>query len=66
MDPDPRIHLSDIEDPDHRIHLWKKWIRIRVQSESGSEYLFFDYDFFLLIPEINNLQHYDLYYCVGK
>ena len=22
--------------------------------------------FFLLIPKINNLHHYDLYYCVGK
>ena len=28
-------------------------------SGSGSEYLFFDYDLFFLIPEINNLQHYD-------
>ena len=38
-----RIHLSVIVDPDHRIHISKKWnrIRIRVQSGSGSEYLFF-------------------------
>ena len=29
-------------------------------SGSESEYLFFNYDFFLLVPEINNLQHYHL------
>ena len=42
-DPDPRIQLSIIVDPDPRNHIWKKWIRIRFQSGSGSgsEYLFF-------------------------
>ena len=42
-DPDPRIHLSVIVDPNPWIHIWKKWIRIRFQSGSGSgsEYLFF-------------------------
>ena len=45
VDPDPRIHLSVIVDPDldPRIHILKKLIRIRFQSGSGSgsEYLFF-------------------------
>ena len=38
-----RIHLSIIVDPnpDPRIHIWKKRIRIRFQSGFGSEYLFF-------------------------
>ena len=41
VDLDPRIHLSVITDPDPvpRIHIWKKWIQIRVQSGSESEYL---------------------------
>ena len=32
MDPDSRIHLSVIvdPDPDPQIHVWKKWIGIRV------------------------------------
>ena len=70
-------HLDVDSDPDPviqsweqwirvRIHLWKKWIRIHFGPGSGSENLFFDYDFFLLVPEINNLEHYDLHYCVGK
>ena len=41
VDPDPRIHLSVIVDPDPDpwIHVWKKWIRFG--TGSGSEYLFF-------------------------
>ena len=27
----PRIHISVIVDPDPRIHIWKKWIRIRIR-----------------------------------
>ena len=34
------IHLFVIVDSDPRIHIWKKWIRIWVQSGSGSEYQF--------------------------
>ena len=47
-DPDPRIHLSVIVDPDPRIHVWKKLIRIRVQSGSGSEYLFLIFFIFFI------------------
>ena len=44
MDPDPRIHLLKIVDPDPG----SEWIRIRVPH--------FEYDFFsLLWPEVNNL-----------
>ena len=45
VDPDPQINLFVIVDLDPRIHIWKKWILIRVQSESESEYLFFDYEY---------------------
>ena len=44
----------EIVDPDPG----EKWFRIRVPM--------IDYDFFIPIPEITNLEHYDLYYCVGK
>ena len=36
----PRIHISVIVDPDPQIHSWKKWIRIRFNSGSGSEFFF--------------------------
>ena len=51
----PRIHLSVIVDPDPRIHIWKKWIR--VQSGSGTENLFFIFfmsdklQFLFLLPQ---------------
>ena len=60
MDPDPRIHLARIvdPDPDPRIHLLKivvpdpgsEWIQIRIRVPH------FEYELFsLLWPEVNNL-----------